>query len=326
MSFESQTLASGTKMPSVGLGFWKVGKDVCADVVQTACDIGYRHLDCACDYGNEVEVGHGIKRVLDGGLSRDDLWVTTKLWNTFHKHEHVRPACERQLSDLGLDHIDLYLVHFPISLKYVPFDERYPPEWTYDPSAETPRMEYEKVTLAETWAAMEELKDAGLVREIGISNYNIGLIRETLAGCRIRPAALQVELHPYLTQETLLRYCEQENIAVTGFSPIGAKSYVPIGMAEESDSVLEEPVVKQIAARLDKIPVQVVLRWGIQRGTSIVPKSTSEAHLRENLNIFDWELSSDDMSAIASLNKNKRFNDPVDFGQAAFNTFFPIYE
>ena len=314
------------KPPSVGLGFWKVDPSSAASVVATAGQLGYRHFDCACDYGNEAEVGKGLARVVAGGVSRDELWVTSKLWNTYHRAEHVRAACERSLADLKLDYLDLYLVHFPIALKFVPFETRYPPEWLYDPDAAEPRMESDRVPLAETWGAMEELKDAGLVREIGVSNYNVGLLRETLASCRVRPAVLQVELHPYLTQETLLRYCRQEGVHVTGFSPLGAGSYVPIGMAGADENVLEDPVVTEIAAAHSRTPAQVAIRWAVQRGTSVVPKSTDEGHLQENLSVFDFELTDAEMAAISGLDRCRRFNDPVDFGQTAFNTFMPIYE
>ena len=313
-------------IPPVGLGFWKVDAGIAASLVETAAQIGYRHFDCACDYGNEAGIGEGLARVMAGGVDRSELWVTSKLWNTYHRPQHVRAACERSLAELGLDYLDLYLVHFPIALKFVPFETRYPPEWIHDPSAADPRMEYDPVPLADTWGAMEELKDAGLVREIGVSNYNIGLLRETLAGCRHRPAVLQVELHPYLTQETLLRFCRQEGVAVTGFSPLGAGSYVSIGMASADENVLRDPVVTTIAADHARTPAQVCLRWAVQRGTSVVPKSTDETHLRENLAVFDFELSDAEMAAITALDRGRRFNDPVDFGQAAFNTFFPIYE
>ena len=145
-------------MPALGLGTWKIPKDVCAETVHAAIAAGYRHLDCACDYGNEVEVGQGIARAIDEGLvTREDLWITSKLWNTYHRPEHVEPAIRRTLSDLGVEYLDLYLIHFPISLRFVPFEERYPPEWLFDPEASPARMEFEDVPIATTWAAMEAL-------------------------------------------------------------------------------------------------------------------------------------------------------------------------
>ena len=165
-----------SKMPSVGLGLWKLDQSETADTIVNALKSGYRHLDSAADYGNEIQTGEGIKQAVDQGIcSREDLWITSKLWNTFHRPEHVLPACERSLQDLETDYLDLYLIHFPISLKYVDFDTRYPPEWFFDPSAENPEMHIDPVPLSDTWRAMEELVERGLVKEIGVCNYNVGL-------------------------------------------------------------------------------------------------------------------------------------------------------
>jgi D-xylose reductase len=324
---ETLTLNTGARIPLVGLGFWKVTKAEAPALVQQALRIGYRHLDCACDYGNEVQVGAGIREALrDGFLKRDDLWVTSKLWNTYHARPHVRPAVERSLRDLGLDYLDLYLIHFPIAQEFVPFEKRYPPEWYYDPAATEPRMRFVKVPLAETWAAMEDLVKAGLVRNIGVCNYNTGLLRDLLVYAKTPPAVLQVELHPYLTQEKLLRFCRENRITVTGFSPLGALSYLSLGMAEAHESVLDQPVVRATAAAHGRTPAQVVLRWGVQRGTAIVPKTSRPDRLAENLAIFDFELTADEMAEISALNRNRRFNDPGDFCEKAFHTFCPIYE
>jgi D-xylose reductase len=323
----SFTLSDGGKLPAVGLGFWKVPKPDAAGLVQAAVRAGYRHLDCACDYGNEAEVGDGIRAAVQAGLCRrDDLWVTSKLWNTYHAREHVRPAVERTLRDLKLDYLDLYLIHFPIAQAFVPFETRYPPGWFFEPDAPEKGMKLAKVPLAETWAAMEDLVTAGLVRHIGISNYGTAMLRDLLNYSRIRPTVLQVEMHPYLTQEKLLRFCKEEKIAVTAFSPLGALSYVPIGMAKPAESVLDQPVVKAAAKRLGKSPAQVVLRWGVQRGTAIVPKTSRPDRLAENLAIFDFDLTGEEMAAISSLDQNRRFNDPGVFCGAAFNTFCPIYD
>ena len=306
---------------------WKVDKPAVPGLIGDAIEVGYRHFDSAADYGNEAETGAGLKAAMDAGLcQREDLWITSKLWNTYHSRDHVRHACERSLADLGLDYLDLYLIHFPISLKYVPFEDRYPPEWVFDPQAENPRMEPVHVPISETWAGMEDLVREGLVKNIGICNFGVSLIRDLLAHSEIAPAVLQIESHPYLTQDKLLRYCEQEDIVTTAFSPLGALSYFSLGMAEQNESVIAEPAVVEIANRLGKTPAQVVLRWGVQRNTAIVPKTSRRERLVENLAIFDFELSEADMTAISGLNRNRRFNDPGDFGEAAFNTFMPIYE
>lgn len=320
-------MANGGQLPAVGLGLWKVPKPAAPDLVREAIRTGYRHLDCACDYGNEAEVGAGIRAALDAGLCRrEELWVTSKLWNTYHAREHVRPAVVRTLNDLRLDYLDLYLVHFPIAQRFVPFETRYPPGWFFDPDAADPRMEFARVPLAETWAAMEELVDAGLVRNIGVCNYGTAMLRDLLNTARVRPAVLQVELHPYLTQEKLVRFCREEGIAVTAFSPLGALSYFSLGVADAGESVLEQPVIRDAAARHGKTPAQVVLRWGVQRGTAVVPKTQHPERLAENLAVFDFELSPEEVAEIAGLNRGRRFNDPGVFAEAAFNTFCPIYE
>jgi D-xylose reductase len=317
----------GDILPAAGFGLWKIDKPDTADLVHAAIEAGYRHLDSAADYGNEKEAGEGIKSALAAGLcQREDLWVTSKLWNNYHRPEHVRAACEKTLSDLGLDYLDLYLIHFPIALKFVDFDVRYPPEWFFDPGAEAPRMEIDPVPLHQTWAAMEDLKASGLVKHIGVCNYNSALLHDLMAYAKQKPEVLQVEAHPYLTQERLIKLAQDYGMTVTAFSPLGALSYVSLDMATENESVLEMEAVKAAAARLGKTPAQVVLRWGVQRGTAIIPKTARRGRLKENLALFDFELNAEEMQAISALNRNRRFNDPAVFCEAAFNTFYPIYD
>ncbi len=314
-------------MPSVGLGLWKIDQHQTAETVRQAVACGYRHFDSAADYGNEAQTGEGLAAVLASGeVSRDDLWVTSKLWNTYHRPEHVRPALEKSLSDLRLDYLDLYLMHFPIAQQYVPIAERYPPGWFADPEADNPKMIPDRVPLIETWQAMEELVNAGLVREIGVCNFVVALLRDLMNQARIAPSVLQVEMHPYLTQDKLTRFCRESAIAVTAFSPLGAQSYFELNMAEQGESLLRHEVIGQIARQVDRTAAQVCLRWGVQRGTAIVPKSSKPERLKENLALFDFELSDAQMDAISSLNCNRRFNDPGVFCESAFHTFFPIYE
>jgi D-xylose reductase len=327
MSQSPNTADRISSPPSVGFGLWKVPNAAAAAMTFEAIRAGYRHLDCAADYGNEAEVGQGIERALGEGLCRrEDLWVTSKLWNTYHRREHVRQACERSLRDLRIDHLDLYLIHFPIALEFVPFETRYPAGWGYDDTAELPCMKPARVPIAETWGAMEELVRAGLVRHIGVANFGVSLLRDLSSYASILPAVLQVEMHPYLTQEKLLRYCRESSIAVTAFSPLGAPSYVPLGMATEGENAMDETIVQDIARNYDKSPAQVLLRWGVQRGTSVIPKTSKPERLVENLDVFDFELSEFEMTAISALNRNRRFNDPGVFCEAAFGTYFPIYE
>jgi D-xylose reductase len=317
---------TGQVMPSVGLGLWKLNLDEVADTVYNAIKAGYRHLDNAADYDNEKQVGEGIARAITDGLCcRDDLWITSKLWNTFHRQEHVVAACKKSLSDLGIDYFDLYLVHFPIALKYVDFNDRYPPEWIFNPEDKYPAMELDAVPLSETWAAMEGLVESQLARKIGVCNYSAALLHDLMSYARIKPAMLQIESHPYLTQEALIRTAQSYNIAVTAFSPLGALSYVSMDMATADDSVLTESVVVTAAKRTGVTPAQVVLRWGVQRGTAVIPKTSKVERLAENISLSDFSLTDEEMAAISALNQNRRFNDPGDFCEGAFGCFHSIY-
>jgi D-xylose reductase len=314
-------------MPDIGFGLWKIAPEDCANTVYAAIKAGYRHLDSACDYGNEIQVGEGIQHAIGDGLcTREDLWITSKLWNTYHEAQHVGQALARSLKDLQLDYLDLYLIHFPIALAFVPFETRYPPEWVFDPQAENPVMQPADVTLQETWQTMESLVDQGLVRQIGVCNYASGLLHDLMRYARIKPAVLQIEAHPYLTQERLIKQAKGYGLKVTAFSPLGALSYLEMDMADSHERVIDQPVVLAAAERTDKTPAQVVLHWAIQRGTSIIPKSIQPARMAENLDIRDFNLTDAEMQAISDLNRQRRFNDPGEFCAAAFNTFYPIYD
>jgi D-xylose reductase len=318
---------TGQRMPAVGLGLWKIDADTVGNAVYHAIKLGYRHLDSAADYGNEKQVGEGIARALADGLcSREELWVTSKLWNTYHRREHVEAACRKSMADLGLDYLDLYLVHFPIALRYVEFADRYPPEWIYDPAAAEPGMQLDAVPLSETWGAMEQLVEAGIARQIGVCNYSASLLHDLMSYARIKPAMLQIESHPYLTQEAVLRTAQAYNIAVTAFSPLGSLSYVSLDMASANDSVLTEPVVMAAAKRSGASAAQVVLRWGIQRGTAVIPKTSNPDRLIENITLSEFSLTDQEMQAISGLNQNRRFNDPGVFCELAFGTFHAIYD
>lgn len=305
------------EIPSIGLGTWKIPRDRAEQVVYEAIvELGVRHLDCACDYGNEVEVGRGIQRAIAAGaVTREDLWITSKLWNTYHLPQHVPLACDRSLRDLQLQCFDLYMVHFPIAMKFVPFEARYPPEWIHDPAASEPRIELEpRAPMHLTWGAMEALVDAGKTRHIGVCNFNVQLLMDLQAYARIPPHSLQVEMHPLLCQQALLSFCQKSGIRVTAFSPLGSPSYVELNMdGGLGVGLLEHPTITAVAAEVKRTPAQVLLRWNIQRGVSVIPKATQKLHLAENLQIFDFELSEAQMSAIAALDKNMRFNDPGEF-------------
>ncbi len=238
-------------------------------------------IDCACDYGNEEQVGEAIKKCIENKVvERKDLFITSKLWNTYHKPTHVREACLRTLADLQIDYLDLYLIHFPISLAFVPFEERYPPAWVHDPKSSKPYMLEDPVPILETWRAMEQLVEEGLVRNIGVSNFNISLIRDLWAKCSIKPSVLQVEIHPYLTQKALIRFCREKGIQITAFSSLGALSYVPIFPETEKEIITKEERILKLAEKHSKTVFQIALRWAIQQGLAIIPKSSRSEKMK----------------------------------------------
>jgi len=300
------TLSSGSKMPFIGLGLWKAEQGTVADAVVQAIKLGYRHFDSAADYGNEKQSGEGFKRAFDSGLvKREDLFITSKLWCTYHAREHVRPALDRILSDLQLEYIDLFLVHFPIALEYVDPKVKYPVGWTGKQAKEA--------TIRETWEAMEALLETGKVKNIGISNFNTQVIMDLLRYAKVVPACNQIEIHPMLPSTRLVQYCQHHNIQVVAFSPLGQQSYLDMNeWSKTHTSLLQSEEVKSIGSKYGKTNAQVLLRWSIQRGVAAIPKSTNAERLKENLNIFDFKLSDEDMKQLTNFNKgvNVRFNDP----------------
>jgi D-xylose reductase len=294
-------------------GFWKVSNDTCAQVCYDAIKAGYRRLDCACDYGNEVQCGEGIARAITEGIcSRHDLFITSKLWNTYHQPDHVPLALQKSLRDLNLTYVDEYLIHFPISMEFVPIDVKYPPEWTNLEG----KMVVVQNDIGATWKAMEELVDAGFVRSIGVCNFSTQLLRQLLSTCRIRPSTLQVELHPHNTQERLVRFARTAGIRVTAFSVLGASSYLELNMAGSDE----------VAKTKNKSPAQILLRWALQRNTLPLCKTSTIERMYENRNIFDFYLCGSDMQVLTSLNKNRRYNDPGAFCESGMGTFCPIYD
>jgi len=300
---------SGQKMPLVGLGLWKVTKAICAETVYSAIKAGYRLFDGACDYGNEKQAGEGIRRAIDEGIvKREDLFITSKLWNTFHAKEHVVPAVQRQLEDWGIDYFDLFIVHFPISLAYVDPNHRYPPEWFGDDG----NLHLQDTPIQETWEEMETLVYHNLAKNIGVGNFAGGLILDLLRYARIKPAVLQVEMHPYLTQDALFHLARNLGIAVTAYSSFGPQGYIELNMDKGAQTLFEHDTVLKIANNHNKKPAQVLLRWATQRGIAVIPKSIDRERLVQNLGHTSFDLTQSELEQLSCLNVNLRLNNPID--------------
>jgi diketogulonate reductase-like aldo/keto reductase len=257
------------KMPAVGFGTLFRDLSVTTQAVKDALEAGFRHFDCAERYRNEEQVGVAFKQVLDAGkIRREDLFITTKLWNTNHRPERVKPAFEASCRRLQVDYIDCYLIHTPFAFQ--PGDNQ-------DPRDAQGQVIYDDgVTLIETWRALESLVDEGRCKAIGLSDITLEKLQEIVAVARIKPAVVQVESHPYLPEWELLAFCKQHGIIVLAFAPLGH------GM---EPNVLEEPVITQIAQRVQKTPAQVALAWSVQRGVAFLTTSATPSHIRENFDI-----------------------------------------
>lgn len=313
-------LNDGHKMPQVGFGLWKVENDKCADLVYTAIKNGYRLFDGACDYGNEVEAGQGVARAIKEGIvKREDLFIVSKLWNSFHDPEQVEPIVKKQLADWGIDYFDLYYIHFPVSLAYVSPETRYPPGWWYDDAGTEIR--HGKASLESTWKAMEQIKKKGLAKSIGVSNYSGALLLDLFTYAEIKPAALQIEHHPYLVQEPLVNLAGQHDIKVVGYSSFGPQSFLDCDMkvAEDFKLLFDHDVINKIAKAHGKTGAQVLLRWATQRGISVIPKSSSEGRLKQNLDVINFDLTSEEIAEITALDSNFRFNNPLNYGLPVYN-------
>ena len=281
-------------MPSLGLGTWKAAPGEVGQAVRDALELGYRHIDCASIYGNEAEIGAALQQAFRAGVvNREAIWVTSKLWNDCHEPEQVRPALLRSLQSLGLEQLDLYLIHWPVAHRHgVLMAEQ-----------ATDQIPLEQLPLHDTWAAMEALVDEGLVRQIGVSNCSAAKIAAFLPHARHRPMVNQVERHPWLQQNALLQYCQLEQIRLTAYSPLGS----PSGDGEAP--LLEDPVITGIAAEHKASSAQVLLAWGLATGSAVIPKSVRRDRLASNLAANQLELSNTDLEGIAALDRHNRFVD-----------------
>ncbi|KAI5449844.1 D-xylose reductase [Naganishia albida] len=305
MSIKTPTVKLSTtndEMPLVGMGMWKVPNDVCANTVYEAIKAGVRMFDSSSDYGNEHESGKGLKRALDEGLvKREELFIVSKLWNTYKQPEQVEIQIRRQLEDWQTEYFDLYLIHFPIALKYVDPAVSYPPGWF---NAEG-KIELDKAPLHKTWAAMEKLPGLKLAKNIGISNFGGQLIADLMTYAEIPPAVLQVEMHPYNVQQDLIDLCEAYGIRVMAFSTFGPASWLELGVpsATQVESLLTHPVITKIAEKHNATPGQVLLRWCTQRNIIVIPKTIKPERMVENVKSSTLELSKEDIEAVTGLDK-----------------------
>ncbi|HEV8275781.1 MAG TPA: aldo/keto reductase [Streptosporangiaceae bacterium] len=260
-------LNSGRTIPQFGFGVFLISPADTAEAVTRALEAGYRHIDTAQGYGNEKEVGDAIAK---SGLDRGDVFVTSKLGNADHRPDDARHAFYRSVSALGCEYIDLFLIHWPLPTRY---DGDY----------------------VSTWQTLEEFYRDGRARSIGVSNFQPHHLRRLDAECEIPPAVNQIEVHPYLTQAEVRAYCAEHRIAVEAWSPLA-----------RGGELLSEPAIVSIAGRVGKSPAQVVLRWHIERGDIVFPKSVTPSRIKENIDIFDFELSAEDVAAISALDRNER--------------------
>ncbi len=259
-------LSNGVKIPCVGFGTWQSPDgDVAANAVRTALEVGYRHIDTAAVYGNERSVGRGIR---ESGVKREEIFVTSKLWNTEHGYESTLQAFERTLDDLQLDYLDLYLIHWPCP---APF-----------------RSEWRERSLA-TWRAMEKLYRDGKIRAIGLSNFLVPYLTHILEHCEVRPAINQIELHPGCLQDDTVALCRKENILVEAWSPLG------------TGKVLELEPLQALAAKYNRSVAQVCIRWILQKEILPLPKSVTPSRIAENAQVFDFALSEEDCAIIDAL-------------------------
>jgi len=297
---ETLEFRNGDEMPILGLGTWKSAPGEVYDAVKVALDAGYRHVDCAPIYGNESEVGRALRESFDEGVvDRDDVWVTSKLWNDAHAPGDVRPALEQTLDDLQLDVLDLYLIHWPVAQK----------RGVNLPQSPDDLISLDERPISETWQAMEALVEDGLVRHIGVSNFNIPKLDTLMQGATIAPEMNQIELHPYLQQRDVVEFAQENGVHLTAYSPLGSKDRPDDLKDDDEPILLEDPTINEIADRHDVTAAQVLIQWAIQRDTAVIPKSVNEGRIKENLAAADVRLTDEDVAEIVELDRSRRYVD-----------------